>query len=232
MTVTGSPVVQPTAEEGFITLAEARDLVRDSALLSTASTYPNVRVDRAIKMVGEKTLEFTKADTVVHEVSIPASAGPVNFQDTTGMERFTPKRWLGGRIDNDPVRKVGIQTIFKWREQGNETGEPGLIGWETTTRAFLYPTPGSPVTLHTRWYRPLVDFNYGTTGASNIQLNIPADWAREVFWWGGSAALVHSDPDELLQSMAWRRFLDILQQMQATDNADNAIDDPDPRDYV
>jgi hypothetical protein len=200
-----------------VTVLEARDIVRESAILTSEATYNDTRIDRAIQMALGRAARITKADWDLTDVSLASGSRTDALAE---LANWDPIRFMEAWINDYPVERVNYHSLAREYQGGATiTGRPEWLAFPKKQEMHLYPTPDAVYTLKVMHWQPLVSWTPGDPGAEDTEINLPGEWAREALWWGATSALLYGDPDALFQSTGWQRYEGLLIQNRGPDTA-------------
>lgn len=220
------------AGDSFMTLEEARTLVRDSGLQATEADYSNARVDRAIQAIGDDITR--RAKLVRAEGTVALNSTARTFNVTSSLSDFTPARLLRSelvRYDDDAddfgteVAHVDYRELAKNAHSGttNATRTPTRLAFRTNGgEGFLDCNPGTAYPrLRLSYYQPFTTFVPGTSGASSIVLNVPEGILRGALIFGGPVMLQHVDPIQRFENSAWQKYNQIIDEARGNVGVDS-----------
>ena len=182
--------------------------VRNAGVIGDAANtdYPPIVCDYAIQRCLSILIDRTRCTPKISSVTMPAGSQSIDFSALTGFETQRILRqgiWAypaagtnSHRISVDVVSQDEVDEYVMHHPA--RTGHPKMIGFSTTT--------GSNTTAHVadvdytvkvHWFTPLVSWTMGDSGASNVVVNIPANFAIEAVATGASAFMQGNEVAQL-----------------------------------
>lgn len=198
---------------GLISLTEAREIVRDSVLNVMPGSYSDAKIDRAIQFAGRLFMRETRCVVARANVTLDAGERYADVQDQ--IPDFNVWMWARAQITVDDriyrVLRADYGAIQRFYESnGNQTGRPRQVGFMSETRIIMYPEPEIEYTMEVQYFEPLTSWTPGASGAS-VTLNIPADFVRDVLWFGAGTALLYGEQyQNLYAQKGWNYFMQLV----------------------
>lgn len=195
-----------------ITLTELRLDIRDGMLLADATTYPNDRVDRAIRMIGNDFLARTKCNSTTSTVATVASTATVDVDAT--ITDFKPWHVLAMRIGYDEVINEGYDWIRRKLDDDTAEDQPEHYAFESADATMtMYPIPNAIYTVTIRYWRPFTTWTIGTGAGDGVTFNIPDEILLRFMRHGCAAVIQFNDPVSRYNSQAWNTYLEVVDSM-------------------
>jgi len=197
-------------------------------------SYANVDIDYAYRFAANWFLRRTKFrrttgtfDTVI---------GTRVYNPVTANSDFRAHSILNAEIVYNPLKKESYKLLARhYAESTAGTGEPTHYALMSDTELFVRPQPDAVYAIKFWYWRPEVTWTYGGTsgsGDSETVLSIPDEYIDIVIRFGTVAALVSTAPGVLLRNGDWRRYEDMLDEIEGELEPDDGIGTPYARDYM
>lgn len=171
------------------TVAELRNVLvygaRNASLADTThAVYPLAELDAAIQGILNHFIGETMCTKQADDIAI--QEGDYQF-DFGGFDGFSAERLRSLFIDGQvPIGKVDLDVIIEKRRcQPSVTGSPQLIGFDTPTSVWFWPTADADYTINFGWSPPLTPWTAGADNVDNLILNVPGYMAATVVRTGG-----------------------------------------------
>lgn len=205
------------AGTGLLTLTQARAVVRNSVLHVPNGSYSNEQIDNAILFVGKMWMRDTKCVVKFGQVAIVDGEREIDIQGA--LPDFDFWSYIRAQI---VTTENHIKTVYRDNYQsvanaycnGGTSGRPRALGMKDNATALLYPEPDDDYTLHVFYGEPFVEFTAGTLSPDSVTINVPADFVRDVLWFGAGTALVFGENyQNMYPTRGWSYFMDLKKKV-------------------
>ncbi len=205
-------------------LDDAVNILQDSALSISGTTWTPDKLHRAITAAGNRFIRETMCSKA--RVSISLTSGNSEYNLASSITGFTPDWFVWAYIGFKPVVQTTWQSLQRFYDVGSiPTGVPTLLAFDADATVLVYPRPITTHTLSLTYRKPLTTFTAGT--ASNPEINIPDEYVYDVIWWGARSYLIAGAPGHPEQQAALQKFEQLIQYARErfSSNLPGSIDD-------
>lgn len=177
------------------TLDEARAELTDSVLHVGGDTYDPSKLDRAIRAACTHFIRVTNCNK--SDVAISLGMGVSTFNPITEVgDDWVEDQFIAAEISMEPVDKLPYREVRMEYEGGvtPTAGLPTKFGIRADAVALLDKPTDQAYTLTLTRRTPLLTFTLGLAEPTGVDLNIPAEWAHDIIWFGGLYYLLRLAP--------------------------------------
>jgi hypothetical protein len=209
---------------GLISLTEAREIVLNSVLHVPNGSYSNEKIDRAIQFAGRLFMRETLCVQKQASITLAADEREVDVQAQAPDFNY----WMFSRchiadgVYLKNMKRGDYARIQRAYENSEQTGRPHTIGFNTNSSGLLFPKPTEEYTMILQYAEPFVDWTPGASGSS-VTINIPADFVRDVLWFGAGTSLIFGENyQNFYPTKGWGYFMQLVKDVKGMINIDSS----------
>lgn len=197
-------------------LTEARDVLRDSVLHVSQTSYSLEKLDRALSASGNRLMRETGLNVETFTATFTAGERSLDLADVRSdflSGNATEAPFITANDKFHRLKVVAWATLREQIEMSAAASRPELIAFITQTEAYIYPTPAEDTTLTFVYRRPLVSWTMGVADGDSVTLNVPDQYVHDWIWWGARSYLLHGLPNHKPEaSTAQAEFAALIQR--------------------
>jgi hypothetical protein len=203
-----------------VLLSEARSILTDSVLHVGNTSFSDAKQDRAIKAACQRFIRETKCN--YQSFSVPIVSGSASLNVQTTIAGFDIQQFMTARIGYSPVLRTSFQAIEREYAEGVVSGQPTKIAFYAANDAILFPTPNANATLTLTARTNLLAWTDGMNTPNTVTLNVPAEWARDIIWWGARGYMLYGLKGHGEAEPSMKMFGELIQTASAYFGSDQS----------